>query len=94
VIILENKKKRMPAVVRIEAVEYVPLYKLRLRFDDQHESLVDFEPFLSQSNHPAIKAYHDRKRFRNYTFEDGFLHWNDFDLVFPMADLYAGKISK
>jgi len=24
---------------------------------------------------------------------DGVLHWNDFDLVFPMADLYEGKIS-
>lgn len=83
----------MPAVVRIEAAEYVPPYKLRLRFDDQHESLVDFGPFLSQSRHPAIEAYHDRKRFRDFTIEDGFLHWNDFDLVFPMAELYEGKIS-
>jgi len=80
-------------VVRIEAAEYVPPYKLRLRFDDGHESLVDFAAFLSHSRHPAVQAYHDRKRFRKFTLEDGFLHWNDFDLVFPMADLYAGKIS-
>ena len=45
-----------------------------------------------QSRHPAVQAYHDRKRFRKFTIEDGFLHWNDFDLVFPMADLYEGKI--
>jgi len=25
--------------------------------------------------------------------EDGVLHWNDFDLVFPMVDLYNGNIS-
>ena len=92
-IALERKKTRMPSVVRIELAEYVPPYKLRLRFDDDHESLVDFEPFLSQSQHPAIRVYHDRKRFRKFTVEDGFLHWNDFDLVFPMTDLYAGKIS-
>lgn len=89
----EKKKKQMPKVVRIETAEYVPPYKLRLRFDDAHESLVDFGPFLSQSRHPAIQAYHDRKRFRNFTIENGFLQWNDFDLVFPMADLYEGKIS-
>jgi len=33
------------------------------------------------------------KRFKNFAVEDGVLHWNDFDLVFPMADLYEGKIS-
>ncbi len=92
-IAVEKTKSRMPKVVRLEAAEYVPPYKLKLRFDDGRESLVDFAAFLSQSRNPAIQAYHDRKRFRKFTLEAGFLHWNDFDLVFPMADLYAGKIS-
>jgi hypothetical protein len=92
-IAVEKKKTRMPKVVRIESAEYVPPYKLCLHFDDGHESLVDFSPFLSRSRHPAIQAYHERKRFRKFTVENGFLHWNVFDLVFPMADLYAGKIS-
>jgi hypothetical protein len=92
-IVLEKKKSRMPKVVRIESAECVPPYKLRLRFDDDHESLVDFAPFLSRSRHPAVQEYHDRKLFRKFTIEDGFLHWNDFDLVFPMADLYEGMIS-
>lgn len=92
-IALEQKKTQMPKVVRITAAEYIPPYKLRLRFDNDHESVVDFAVFLSQSPHSAIQAYHDRKRFRQFTIEDGFLHWNNFDLVFPMADLYAGKIS-
>lgn len=90
---LTKKHAQIPKVVRIESAEYVPPYKLRLRFDDGHESLVDFAPFLSGSRHPAIQAYHDRKRFRKFTVENGFLHWNDFDLVFPMVDLYEGKIS-
>jgi hypothetical protein len=92
-IAIEKKKSRMPEIVRIESAEYVPPYKLRLVFDDGHKSLVDFAPFLSRSRHPAFQAYHDRTRFRKFIVEDGFLHWNDFDLVFPMADLYAGKIS-
>jgi hypothetical protein len=92
-IAVHKSKARIPKVVRIQSAEYMPPYKLRLLFDDGHESLVDFAPFLSQSQHPAVQAYHDRKRFQNFTIEDGFLQWNDFDLVFPMADLYTGQIS-
>jgi hypothetical protein len=54
---------------------------------------VNFGSFLKNSEHPSIRAYLDLKRFKNFTVEDGDLHWNDFDLVFPMADLYEGKIS-
>ena len=90
----ERKKgKRMPKVVQIEAVRYVSPYKLRIRFDDGRENTVDFGPFLKTSAHPSIRAYLELNRFKNFTIEDGVLHWNDFDLVFPMADLYAGRIS-
>jgi len=92
-IAVEKTKSQVPKTVRIDAAEYLPTCKLKLRFDDGHESLVDFAPFLSQSRHPAVLVYHDRKRFCKFTLEDGFLHWSDFDLVFPMADLYAGKTS-
>ncbi len=92
-IALGKKKSRMPKVVRIESAEYVPPYKLCLRFDDGHESLVDFAQFLSQSRHPAVQAYHDRKPYRKYTDEYGLKHSNDFDLVFPNTDFYEGKIS-
>ena len=89
----EKKKTRMPKVVRIEGVRHVSDYELGLRFSDRHVSTVDFEPFLKSSAHPSIRAYLDLKRFQEFTLEDGVLHWNDFDLVFPMADLYEGRIS-
>jgi hypothetical protein len=92
-IAIEEKKTRMPKVVQNESARFVAPYKLRLRFDDGHENIVDFGPFLKNSEHPSVRAYLDLKRFKNFTVEDGVLHWNDFDLVFPMADLYEGKIS-
>jgi len=82
----------MPKVVRIEAVRLHSMHKLALRFDDGHECTVDFGPFLRGSAHPSIRAYLEPRRFRSYTLEDGVLHWNDFDLVFPMSDLYEGRI--
>ena len=89
---IEEKTAKIPKVVRIEAVRYVSPYKLHLRFDDGHESIVDFWPFLKASSHPSIRGYLDVKRFKNFALEHGVLQWNDFDLVFPMADLYEGSI--
>lgn len=83
---------RSRKVVAIESASYVAPYRLRLRFDDGKENLVDFGQFLSTSAHPSIRAYLDKTRFRQFTVEDGFLHWNDFELVFPMAELYSGSI--
>ena len=92
-IAVEENKTRMPRIVKITAVRYLAAHKLCIRFDDDHESIVNFGPFLKSSAHPSIRAYLDLKRFKSFTVEDGVLHWNDFDLVFPMVDLYNGNIS-
>jgi hypothetical protein len=92
-ITLEERKRKMPKVVQIEAARCVAPYALHLRFDDGHESTVDFGPFLRGSVHPSIRAYLDLKRFKGFSLEHGVLQWNDFDLVFPMSDLYEGRIT-
>ena len=79
--------------LNVDRVEHVDAYKLRITFTDGHISVVDFEPFLSKSYHPAIRRYLDHSLFLKWSIDYGDLHWNDFDLVFPVADLYAGKIS-
>jgi len=79
--------------IKITGAEYFGGYRLRIDFDDGVVRVVDFEPFLSKSNHPAIRKYLDKKRFLNWTIERGDIHWNDYDLIVPIADLYAGKIS-
>jgi hypothetical protein len=73
-------------------VDYLGPYKLGLHFDDGHRSTVDFGPFLKKSAHPSIRAYLNVRKFRIFSLEHGFLHWNDFDLVFPIAELYEGRI--
>jgi len=79
-------------IIEIMSAEQTAPYRLRITFADGKVNVVDFEPFLRHSRHPAIRAYLEPERFRQFTVEDGFLHWNDFDLVFPIADLYAGRI--
>ena len=78
--------------VQVRAVRHVRAYRLRIEFSDGKISEVDFEPFLRSTKHPGIRRYLQPRRFKQFAITDGVLQWNDFDLVFPMADLYDGVI--
>lgn len=67
-------------------------YRIRLCFDDHTEQEVDFEPFLGRSLHPDIRAYLDPVRFASFRIEYGELVWGDYDLCFPVIDLYRNQI--
>ena len=79
-------------VVAIEDAKYVKAYILWLKFNDGKEIEVDFAPFLSNSLNPLIRKYLDLELFKQFTLTDGDLYWDDYDLCFPIADLYEGRI--
>jgi hypothetical protein len=80
------------AFVDVETAKYIDGYKIQIQFSDGHIQIVDFEPFLSQSLHPDVQAYLDVDKFCRFTVAYGNLVWNDYDLLFSVADLYAGVI--
>jgi len=82
----------MPKLIDITSADYVEQYQLHLVFSDGKERTVDFEPFLTASLNPMIRQYLDLEQFKNFIIENGDLHWNDYDLCFPIADLYEGRI--
>jgi hypothetical protein len=79
-------------VIDVEEAEYIEGYKLRLLFSDHTERVVDFEPFLRNSLNPLIRKYLNLDDFKQFSVEHGDLFWNDYDLCFPIADLYRGVI--
>ena len=79
-------------ILNIEKVIYLSGYKLKLSFNDGVEKIIDFGPFLSNSLNPFIKKYLDLKEFQKYALDRGDLVWNDYDLCFPIADLYENNI--
>ncbi len=81
-----------PAKINITAAEQVGDYTLRLSFDDGTVQTVDFKPFLSLSRHPDIRAYLEPVRFAALHIEYGELVWGDYDLCFPIADLYHNRL--
>jgi hypothetical protein len=68
-------------------------YRLKLSFDDGTTQTVDFLPFLSRSHHPDIRGFLDPGRFSSFRLEYGELVWGDFDLCFPVMDLYHDRIA-
>lgn len=79
-------------VIEIESAKYAGEYKLDLHFSNGQDRIVDFKPFLLNSTNPLIKKYLDPEKFNQFTLEYGDLQWNDYDLCFPIADLYEGHI--
>lgn len=80
--------------INIVSVERVGKHLLRLTFDDGKVQEVDFRPFLENSRHPAIRAYLDEGLFDGYRLEYGELVWGDYDLCFPIMDLYLNRLDK
>ena len=79
-------------VIDITSARYIGDYAIRLTFSDRFEKLVDFKPFLSKSLHPSIRKYLDENLFSKFEILDGNLNWNDYDLIFPIDNIYNGKI--
>lgn len=79
-------------IINILTAETLSEYRLRLTFDDGTQQTVDFKPFLTGSRHPDIRAYLDPERFASFRIEYGELVWGDYDLCFPMMDLYRNDL--
>jgi hypothetical protein len=80
------------SVIFIEKAEHVGDYRLRLHFNDGTMRVIDFGPFLRQSGNPYIRVYLEPDRFLQFTVKQGDLMWGDYDLCFPVADLYEGRL--
>lgn len=81
-------------ILKIVKAEYIKDYKIKLRFSDGKEKTINFKPFLKQSKNPMTTKYPDKNEFNKFTIEYGDLHWNDYELCFPIIDLYEDNILK
>jgi|ERR1017187_476334 hypothetical protein len=78
--------------LQVNKVKHLENYKLLISFSDGKNSTVDFYTFLSASRHPEIRKYIDINLFLDFKIRDGNLEWNDYDMIFPIEDLYNNDI--
>lgn len=84
--------RKAPKYISVKQADYVSSHKLRLRFNDMTERVMDFGPFLKQAGNPMITKYRRLKEFKAFTLKDGDVMWGDFEMIFPVWDLYRGEI--
>jgi hypothetical protein len=81
-------------IINIVSAVEMSNYCINLTFDDSTQQCVDFKSFLTNAVHPDIRAYLDPQCFSTFRIEYGELIWGDYDLCFPMMDLYCNQIEK
>ena len=84
----------MKKILKILRAKHVPDYKIHIVFSDGNETTVDFEPFLRASKNHEVSKYLKLPLFKKFKLEKGELMWGDFDLIFPIEDLYNNSILK
>lgn len=89
---IESLEPDNPVLEVIQAIQLSD-YMLEVKFSDGKINQIDFKEFLSRSSHPEICKYLNQDLFSTFEVKDGNVIWKDFDLIFPLADLYSGKIS-
>ena len=85
---VDYKKK-----IVIIAAKNISDYRIKIQFNDGKTTVVDFKPFLKSAQHPSIKKYLNKDEFQKFNIVNGNLNWNDFDMIFPVADLKNGKLT-
>ena len=64
-----------------------------LTFNDNTVQKVDVGEFIRRHPHPQYNKYLDAKKFRRFNIENGNIVWGkNWDLVFPVEQLYEGRI--
>ena len=81
-----------PENINILSAEQDGEFRLRLRFDDGTVQTVDFKPFLLHARHADLRAWLVPQHFAKFRIEYGELVWGDYELCFPMIDLYRNQI--
>lgn len=79
--------------ISVKEAKYIDGFKVELLFSDNKKKVVDFSSFLETHSHPQFNKYKKRVNFKRFNIENGNVVWGkDWDMIFPVYDLYTGKI--
>ena len=79
--------------ISVKEAKYIDGFKVELLFSDNNKKVVDFSVFFETHSHPQYNKYKKPANFKKFTIENGNVVWGkDWDMIFPVYDLYKGKI--
>jgi hypothetical protein len=79
--------------ISVVNAQYIGDYKVEIFFNDTTSKVVDFGVFFLKKNHPQFNKYKTISNFKKFKIDQGNIVWGEnWDLIFPIYDLYKGKI--
>ena len=83
----------MKTICIIQA-EYVGDLSIKILFNDNTCNTNDVGTFIKNHPHPQYNSYLEEKKFKKFKIDCGNIVWgNNWDLIFPLEQLYVGKIT-
>lgn len=83
----------MARAIYIEKARYVSDLSVELIFNDGTVRIVDFRNYLLSHPHPQYNKYLKTTNFKKFKIDHGNIVWGtNWDLVFPVEDLYLGQV--
>ena len=80
--------------INIKNVEYIGNLSINIQFNDNTITTIDVGDFIKKHPHPQYNKYLQEKNFKNFKIDNGNVVWgNNWDLIFPIEQLYIGKIN-
>lgn len=80
--------------IEVVDAKYMEGYKIEILFNNSKKRTIDFGDFLNSHSHPQFNKYKKEQNFKRFKIENGNIVWGkDWDMVFPVYDLYKGKIT-
>ena len=82
-------------MARLKIIEESPAGNLcvNLLFSDNKRKKINVGEYILAHPHPQYNKYLDESEIEKFTLDDGNIVWGeDWDLIFPIEQLYAGAI--
>ena len=90
---LVREQKDTHGRIGVFKARYLDGYRLLIEFTDGKQQIVDFTDYLNTSALGYLRRYRDTERFKKFNIEKNNIVWGkNWDLIFPIAQLYQGRI--
>jgi Protein of unknown function (DUF2442) len=76
----------------VKNARHIKSHILEIEFSNGEKKVIDFAPFIFSARHPDYESYKTEAGFLNFKISDGNLNWDDYTMIFPVEDLYSGKL--
>ena len=78
-------------IIEINNAHYLNNYKIEILFNNGRKRIIDLSDFLKKAKNPMTRKYLNKNIFKKFKIEYGDLVWGDYEMCFPIWDLYEGK---